>query len=201
MDTKQFDSLSTYISLAKKTISKFAPQFYNSLSKEMLSNEEAVSDVATAIMYADWRFDPERTGKNGQKKTLYSYRNQCAIWAIKTYVTQKYKSKDKQHYSLDQSLGSVDSTNGYDLVAQKYDKDPLEQIIEKEEKEQISLNIKQLLEIADISEKQKKQLMMYYFDKQTLSQIGNHFGVSREAIRQSIKRAIETIRNYDKSYA
>jgi RNA polymerase sigma factor (sigma-70 family) len=116
-------------------------------------------------------------------------------------VTQKYKAKDKQSYSLDQSIGSIDSSTGYDLVSQSSDKDPLQQLIEKEEKQEVLVNIKKLLEMADISEKQKKQLTMYYFDKQTLSQIGNHFGVSREAIRQSIKRALEIIRNYDKSYA
>ena len=50
---KQFESLSFYINLAKKTISKFAPKFYNGLSIEMLQNEDAVSDIATALMYAD----------------------------------------------------------------------------------------------------------------------------------------------------
>jgi hypothetical protein len=109
----QFDSLATYISLAKKTINKFAPKFYNGLNKDMLSNEEAVSDVATAIMYADWRFDPNRPGKNGDKKTLYSYRNQCAIWAIKTYITQKYKDNNKKIkvHSLDNHIkNSQDKT-------------------------------------------------------------------------------------------
>ena len=91
MENRKFDSLSSYISLAKKTISKFGPKFYNGLSTEMLNNEEAISDVATSIMYADWRFDENREGKSGQKKTLYSYRNQCAIWAIQTYVTQNTK--------------------------------------------------------------------------------------------------------------
>ena len=47
---KQFETMSTYISLAKKTINKFAPKFYNGLNKEMLSSEEAISDVATALM-------------------------------------------------------------------------------------------------------------------------------------------------------
>ena len=35
---KQYDSLDTYINLAKKTISKFGPKFYNGLSTEMLKN-------------------------------------------------------------------------------------------------------------------------------------------------------------------
>ena len=54
---KKFDSLDSYIQLAKKTISKFAPKFYNGLAAEMLSNEDAISDIATAIMSADWKFE------------------------------------------------------------------------------------------------------------------------------------------------
>jgi RNA polymerase sigma factor (sigma-70 family) len=198
----EFDTLSIYVSLAKKTISKFAPRFYNGLAKEMLANEEAVSDVATAIMYADWRFDPERSGKTGLKKTLYSYRNQCAIWAIKTYVTHKYKNKNKKSLSLDNNLSSIEEhVNAYDLLASSSEKDPLEKIIEKEEQQEVSKNITQLLDNANISEKQKQQIMMYYFDNLTLSKIGKHFGVSREAVRQSIKRAIETIKTYDQMYS
>jgi RNA polymerase sigma factor (sigma-70 family) len=194
----QFDSLSTYVSLAKKTISKFAPKFYNGLAKEMLSNEEAVSDVATAIMYADWRFDPSREGKTGLKKTLYSYRNQCAIWAIKTYVTHKYKNKNKKSFSLDNNVTSFEEhINAYDLLASSSEKDPLENIIQKEEEQQLTTSIKELLDKANISEKQKQQIVMYYFQDLTLSKIGKHFGVSREAVRQSIKRAIETIKAYD----
>ena len=67
----------------------------------MLSSEEAISDIASAIMCADWKFDPDRFGKTGQKKTLYSYRNQCAIWAIKSYITNKYKKASNNEYSLD----------------------------------------------------------------------------------------------------
>ena len=68
---KQYEDLGTYLKLAKKTISKFGSQFYNGLSMEMLQNSDAVSDVATAIMYADWRFDSNRKGKGGLSKTLY----------------------------------------------------------------------------------------------------------------------------------
>ena len=84
---RTFDALSTYISLAKKTISKFGPKFYNGLSMEMLKNEEAISDIATAIMYADWKWDSNRVGFNGKTKSKYSYRNQCGLWAIKTYLS------------------------------------------------------------------------------------------------------------------
>ena len=61
----------------------------------------------------------------------------------------------------------------------------------------ISLDIDKALNSGIISEKQKQQLMMYYFDDMTLSQICKKFNVSREAIRQNIKRAIQLIRNCD----
>ena len=153
---KVFDSLSTYICLAKKTINKFAPQFYNGLNKDMLNNEEAVSDVATALMYADWRFDPSREGKSGDKKTLYSYRNQCAIWAIKTYITQKYKNSNKKikTHSLDNSLNTKDNDiNGHDITINRNDKDALAILIEKEESDLISKDLQNILNSEIISEK------------------------------------------------
>jgi len=196
---KTFDSLSTYISLAKKTISKFAPKFYNGLSQEMLSNEEAVSDVATAIMYADWRFDPERSGKTGLKKTLYSYRNQCAIWAIKTYVTNKYKKP--KNLSLN-SIGNIDSESElYNTIPDKNVQQPIDIMIEAEEERILSEIITDLLEHPILTDKQKDQLRLYYFENKTLTEIGKIYGVSREAIRQNIKRSLDTIRKYDKCSA
>lgn len=190
---KQFDSLDSYISLAKKTISKFAPKFYNGLSIEMLKNEEAISDVATALMYADWRFDSNREGKTGLKKTIYSYRNQCAIWAIKTYVTNKYKKR--QNLSLDYDNDSDQTLNS--MIEDKKNKSPVDCLMEKEYLENLENTINQLFNNDILTEKQKKQIKMYYFEDCTLSQIGKEFGVSREAVRQNIKRGLDLIKTYD----
>lgn len=186
------DSLSTYISLAKKTISKFGPKFYNGLALEMLQNEEAVSDVATAIMFGDWRFDENRVGKTGLKKTKYSYRNQCALWAIKTYVTNKYKHK--KHFSLDKELGEDSQETGYNYAAST-ELSPLDTMIDKEDRNNLSNAINLLLNSNILSEKQQQQIRMYYFDNLTLSKIGKIFGVSREAVRQNIKRGLDAIRS------
>lgn len=191
---KQYESLSNYISLAKKTISKFGPKFYNGLSIEMLQNEEAISDIATALMYADWRFDENRVGKTGLKKTKYSYRNQCALWAIKTYVTNKYKSK--KYLSLDKTLGDSSDDNGYDYAISGT-RTPDDIMMHEEEKTILSDAINSLLASDLLSDKQRQQIKMYYFDNYTLSKIGKHFGVSREAVRQNIKRGLDTIREYD----
>jgi len=196
---KNYDSLDTYISLAKKTISKFGPKFYNGLSAEMLKNNDAISDVASAIMYADWRFDPDRKGKNGQQKTLYSYRNQCAIWAIKTYISNKYK-KHTDTVSLDFHISDSD-TSMHATIRDKSLPDPLDILIEHEEKTNLTNNISTLLNNSNLSDKQRTQIKMYYLDNHTLSYIGKQFGVSREAVRQNIKRAIDIIKSYDKCTA
>jgi RNA polymerase sigma factor (sigma-70 family) len=194
---KQFESLSFYINLAKKTISKFAPKFYNGLSVEMLKNEDAVSDIATALMYADWRYDENRKGKTGLQKTLYSYRNQCAIWAIKTYVTNKYKQTKLS--SLDFELDNEKFLDS--IIQDKRHSSPLEIIIDQEYADNLSLSIDTLLSNNLLSEKQKTQIKMYYFEEKTLSEIGETFGVSREAVRQNIKRGLEIIKSYDTANA
>lgn len=195
--TKTYDSLSTYTNLAKKTIAKFAPKFYNGLSSEMLKNDDAISDVATAIMYADWRFDENRTGISGQKKTLYSYRNQCAIWAIKTYITNKYKKQKKDTFSLNFSSEGSD-----EIVASIQDDkayDPVCIAIKNEQSEAYSKYIQCIFDSGLLTEKQISIIKLYYLENETLASIGKKFGVSREAIRQNLKRAIALIQKYDTS--
>jgi len=191
----QYASLDTYINLAKKTISKFGSKFYSGLSAEMLKNSDAISDVATAIMYADWRFDPNRTGKSGQKKTLYSYRNQCAIWAIQTYISNKYKKKPDM--SLDYGNEDDSSTLNTTIPDHKI-QSPLETLIDEENSHQLSACIEELLSNELLSDKQKEQIRLYYFEGKTLSAIGQIYGVSREAVRQNLKRALDLIKSYDK---
>jgi hypothetical protein len=78
--TIEFESLSTYILLAKKAISKFANNMYSGLSVKMLKDEEAISSVANAIMMADWRWDDNYQNTQNTKKTRYSYRNHSNLY-------------------------------------------------------------------------------------------------------------------------
>lgn len=190
---KHFEDLSTYIILAKKIISKFAPKFYGSLRQELLNNEDAISDIASALMFADWRWDSNRKGFNGKSKTKYSYRNQCGIWAIKTYLTNKYK-KSNRSLSLQNTEGESDISFAENIADNT--SDPAILIEEKEHAEQLSNNINDLLSSGIISDKQKNQIIEYYFNDKTLSQIGKDFGVTREAVRQNIQKGLSKIKQY-----
>jgi len=181
----QYESLSTYMNLAKKMISKFAPKFYKNLSYEMLNNEDAISDIANAIMTADWKYDAERTGKvTGKKKTRYSYRNQCAIWAIKTYVSAKYKKKN--------ILQSYDTISVFEKDPNA--KSPVDILVENESEILQTQYINEILDSDILTSKQKNQIKMYYFENKTLAEIGEQYGVTREAIRQNLLKGMENIR-------
>jgi RNA polymerase sigma factor (sigma-70 family) len=186
---KTYESLSTYLMLSKKIINKFAPKF---IVKDMLNDEDAVSDVATAIMNADKNFDPDREGSTNQKKTKYSYRNQCGLWAIKTYITKKYK--DKKINSLDYIIDD-NNNNLYSTIPDIKNKDPLENIIDNEYHNNLISDVEYILNSGLINEKQKDQIKMYYFENKSLAEIGRIYGVTREAVRQNIKRAIKNIKS------
>ena len=191
-----FDSLTTYINLAKKTISKFAPKHYNGLAAEMLSCDDAIADVANAIMQADWKFDPNRTGKTGDKKTRYSYRNQCAIWAINSYISNKYQKKPSMSLNFENDSNSEVSSN----IADSTMTTPEKLLINLESRQNLTEDLETLLDSHLLNEKQKDQIKLYYLEGLTLSEIGKRYNVSREAVRQNIKRAINNIRDYDSSY-
>lgn len=191
----KFESLDFYLELAQKIIAKIAPTFFNGLSKEMLKNEDAIAFVANAIMMGDWRWKESSDYKNN--KSLYSYRNQCAIWAIKTYVTKQYRNKhNKKKIQAKYSLSfQEDDLTLENIIADSDQQEPIDLLI-SEENQQISKNLINLLFDSNIlSDKQKKHIQMYYFENMTLEEIGQTHGVTREAVRQSIKTGIEKIRS------
>lgn len=192
--TIEFEPLSFYINLAQKAISKFGKNFSSTLSKEMLKSEDAIANVANCIMMADWRWDSERKGESGQQKTRYSYRNQCAIWAIKSYISRKKQKKNKSH--------SIDINNIYDDqqlslidILPNKSQSPLDIIINNESDNSMKNYINQILSCDDIlSARQSECIKLYYLEGLTFAQIGSKFGITREAVRQNIKKAIEKIR-------
>lgn len=191
-----FESLDFYLGLAQKVIAKFGPSFFSGLSKEMLKSDDAIAFVANAIMMGDWRWKKQEN-KEKQYKTLYSYRNQCAIWAIKTYVTKRYNltNSTKKSLSISALSKESDDLSLTDVISDERQKDPADIVIEQESDEIAHKLIQDILGSDILSDKQKDHIHLYYFENQTLEKIGEKYGVTREAIRQSIKSAISKIRD------
>jgi RNA polymerase sigma factor (sigma-70 family) len=191
-----FDSLDHYVTLAKKSIAKFSNQFYQGLSTKMLKDEDAISSVANAIMMADWRWDENYQNEKGTKKTRYSYRNQCALWAIQTYITKDHK-KDKKFkkkfFSLDHEIESDDSTV-YNCTQDEKMMSPDDILIQKEDKEELTKLIESLLSLDCLTPRQKDYIKLYYFEAYTFEKIGQKYGITREAVRQGLNKAINMIK-------
>jgi RNA polymerase sigma factor (sigma-70 family) len=193
--TIEFEPLSVYLDLAKKTISKFAKNFSPSLGKEMLKSEDAIANVANCIMMADWRWDKERKGQTGQQKNRYSYRNQCAIWAIKSYMTRKKYKKQKVHSVDIENKCNDENLSLLDIIPSDQ-QCPLDLLICEETDNDIKTTIDQILSDSYnlLSQRQKECIKLYYLENQTFAQIGKKFGITREAVRQNIKKSIEKIK-------
>lgn len=194
-DSIQFEPLRFYLTLAKKSISKFADQICQGSAKKMLCSEDAIANIANGIMMADWRWDQDRRGEHGQGKTKYSYRNQCAIWAIQSYVTRQYGKKNKfrqQTVSLDQQY--QDDLYIKDIVSNGT-LSTIDSIIDNEEKNILKQDIKAILDSGILSDRQVAYIKMYFFENMTLEQIGKSFDITREAVRQGLNKAYSTLRS------
>ena len=191
-----FEPLDFYINLSKKIIAKMGSSFFNGLSKDMLKSEDSIDFVANAIMMGDWRWKQNNDDVEKQNKSLYSYRNQCAIWAMKTYVTKQYKNKyNNKKIKTDYSINhQTDSLSLESIIQDNSQREPIDIIIEKENNKEINDLLSKFFESDIISDKQKEYIKLYYFEKLTLEKIGKKFGVTREAIRQSLRSAIKRIR-------
>jgi len=191
-----FEPLDFYINLSKKIIAKMGSSFFNGLSKDMLKSEDSIAFVANAIMMGDWRWKQNNDDVEKQNKSLYSYRNQCAIWAMKTYVTKQYKNKyNNKKIKTDYSINhQTDSLSLESIIQDNSQREPIDIIIEKENNKEINDLLSKFFESDIISDKQKEYIKLYYFEKLTLEKIGKKFGVTREAIRQSLRSAIKRIR-------
>lgn len=195
-----FDSLHNYMTLAKKSISKFGNQFYQGLSTKMLKDEDAIAGVANAIMMADWRWDENYTNEKGTKKNKYSYRNQCALWAIQTYITKNYKNskhKKSKTLSLDFDIGNADDNSStiHGLISDPRTQSPLDQILAMEKQNEIKTLIDSILDLECISARQKDYIRLYYFEEYTFDKIGRKYGITREAVRQGMNKALDLIRS------
>lgn len=191
----EFDTLDNYLLLAKKAISKFGNSIYNGLSKKMLRDEDAISTVANAIMMADWRWDENYKSENGTKKTKYSYRNQCAIWAIQSYVSKSYRKPKhlKKCYSLDHQ-DDLENINIHECVEDVNSDPPDSAAMMHEEQESLDSLISSLFSLNYLSDRQKDYIRLYYLEGYTFEKIGKQYGITREAVRQGLSKAIATIR-------
>jgi RNA polymerase sigma factor (sigma-70 family) len=182
-----FLPLSEYLLIAKKIVSKIGGS-----NKKYLQDDDVISYIANAIMMADWRWDNNYKSKEGRRKSQYAYRNQCGIWAIRTLLSKKMKTQTV--YSLEESIDDSDSRTNLDFIVDKKNENPALLVENHEYNEKLKKDIKTLLSLNTLSDKQKKYIDLYYYQNKTLAEIGNMFGLTRESVRQNLVKAIKKLK-------
>jgi RNA polymerase sigma factor (sigma-70 family) len=184
-EQKAFMPLSEYLLAAQKAIKFFAPKVRAGLVNELLDSEDAISNVAYAMMIADWKY------KDGMGMTQYNYRNNYALFAIRSYIVRKSKSLKKTGVVKSLDFEMSDDYSFYKIICDAGPVDHLDMMAEDDSK----LNeITDCLSDGTVTEKQAKCIQMYYFDGLTYEQIGNTMGVTKERVRQNINNGIEKIK-------
>jgi len=187
----KFESMDDYILHAKKIICYFAPRLRKGLREQIMSNEEAISNVATAIMLADWTFDREYVGEKGAKCSIRTYRNLRAIWAIKSFMTRRNR-KSSKCLSLNNEINDRGS-GAHDAMQDNSCPSPHD----SPEKKELREWLERVIDSALLSDKQSLYVRKRFFEDKTIAQIAVESDVSRQAVGESINRAMRKIKESD----
>jgi RNA polymerase sigma factor (sigma-70 family) len=183
-------TLSEYRFIAKKTISCFAGP---SLRKHMLSDEDAISFVVEKLIDATCNWE------EGKGRTLYSWMNQCSIYAIKRWIDNMKRANKKGGLSLDKEIQG-DARVCFSDITSDGAMSPFETLFDNEMVTQAEhrKDVQSILDTPCITEAQRKCLVMAYLDGLRPVEISKKLGVSRQAVDQNLQRGLANLR---KEYA
>lgn len=172
-----------YVNIATRTIQKYG----GSYTKELLKSEDAISNIATHIMYGDWRWDSSRDGGSSQD----SYRIECAKWAIRKYMSRKKGHTVKpKTFSIDNLATANHSYAGNIADGKTTDIDLLEQ----------QDLIDNILNTDKISTIEKQYITEYYIDRKTYREIALANNVTFQRVHQIVRDGINKLRAMHNEY-
>lgn len=165
--------LSEYIKIAKKTIGKFASP---SVANEMLKSEDAISFVADHLIKGTLRW------KADGGRTLYSYLNQCAIWAIQRWILNVKVERKNAAVSLDSPIDDEGNTM-YNFV---------ENDIGRVHASNVSFE--EIIDRECLNETQKTCLKMKFVEGMTYRAIGTVLNKTGSRIEQIVSAALAKLK-------
>jgi RNA polymerase sigma factor (sigma-70 family) len=183
-------TLPEYLKIAEKTIRSFGPKFISKKEvQEMLSSEDAISEVARLMMMGDWRYSKEKG------RTEYSYRNYCARLANYDYK-DKFRTKANQRRpSLNDIIDSKDDSENslLSIIEDKSILQPEEVSEQIDRKDRIKRYLDFLLKNTILTPIQRRCLELRYFEGiESYEKIGQMMEpkVSRQAVSEHISKSL-----------
>lgn len=167
-----FLTLEEYLLSAENIIKKFAP---SPLITFMLKDEDIVSNIATEMMIADWRWNPDFKNNKNTVKSRRSYRIQCGIWAIHKFISYLRKQN---------KLGKVTSIN-YATEDRKAKLPSYQQECQEE--------VDKLL--GNLNERDRYIMYEYFINERPMVEIAEDTSISKQRVHQIIHKGLDRLRS------
>ena len=87
-----------------------------------------------------------------------------------------------------------DELNLKNLIPSDSHNSILDKLIESEQNENLKEDIETLLDSNILTERQAQYIKMYFFEEMTLENIGKEFNITREAVRQGLKKSYSVLK-------
>jgi RNA polymerase sigma factor (sigma-70 family) len=166
-------SIQYYLNLAESLIKKYA----TNMAYIFLHNEDVISNIATSMMMADWRFDG-RGDRSG-------YRKSCGRLALLACITRYQNNRKIPTISMNDA-----GQENYQFLLSLVDKKQLQPYQILQNKEQ-TRDLYKLLDI--LTERQRQCIIMNYFEGLNNVQIGTKLGITRSAVQQNIANGLQKL--------
>ena len=171
--------LHEYLNIAKKCISYFANR---DLKSQMLQSEDAISFVAEHLMSATCRWSPDKG------RTLRSYHNQCAIWAIQNWMCRL--AKTKEILSINKEMGTDDDTcQLYEILEDKRDLS-----FSEARYQEMRSEIRSMIEQSRLSEMEKRCLILRFLDHLEVKEISQKINRGDKFVYNILQRSTQKLR-------
>lgn len=174
-------TIDEYYEIAKRCILSHASP---PLAQSMLKSEDALSFMAEHLMYAAFRW------REGKGRTVNSYLNQCAIWAIKGWVRLSNRASQHSMLSINTESHPDSRTQMYELLEDENSEVPDVALMKIEK----SNNISSVIDDAGLTERQRHCIEVVYVQGQRPSEVARDLGISRQAVDQCLHKGIDKIR-------
>jgi len=180
-------TLKEYMNIAKRCISYFGNE---TTIKIMINNEDAISYVIEHIIIGDIKWDSSRG------MSAYNYRNNCARWAILSWMFLRQKKIKNKPESITEIIykNNHSGTWKHETIENLKTKNPLQEAINNEEKEEL----KKYLTNANLSEREMLCIEYKFFDNMTYKEIADILNVNKYVPQLTINKALRKIRKYVK---
>jgi len=162
-------TMQEYRNIACKTIVKYGGGY----AQQMLSDEDAITNIATQIMFGDWKWNPAKSSKQ-------TYRINRARWAIRHYVSQQ--AKDKKSVKI----YSIFHTPTKEIVVVDK-KDNVKDIDDQD-------MIESILSSKLLSSRERDFIYRNYIAQESVKDIALGSNVSRQRVDQIIKDGLTKLK-------